>query len=360
MERVKIIFNGKLLNTREQYGLQRYLSQLLLELDRLPADLSIEVLVPRTQGSQLQYKNLSIQEIECGATGRWGDLLWDHVLFPSYVRKNGGVGVDLTLSLPLSGCAVTAIHDCIPELFPQNRTNIIDKLGRQVYIYKVKRNVKKSKAIIAVSSCTKQDILRLYHCEPDKIHVIYNAWQHYMDIPQDDGILEKLQLENGTFFFSLGSAYYHKNFKWVVEAAKQNPVYRFVITGTERLSASDRDMRRKPPENLLFTGYLQDGEVKALMSNCKAFIQPSLYEGFGIPPLEAMSCGARCIVSNTSALPEVYGRSVWYIDPEKYDGIDMDSIMSEDIESNDAVLERYSWKKSAQQLYQLLREVSEA
>lgn len=353
-----IIFNGKSLNNSEQYGVQRYLNQILKEFDNLSKGMTVEVLIPRMQDSKLRYENLIIKEIKCRSKGRIGDLFWDHILFPNYVKKTGGLGVDLILSLPLRGCTVTAIHDCIPELFPQNKVGFVGKLGRWVYIYRVKKNIKNSKAIITVSNCTKQDIVRLYKCDPNKIHIIHNAWQHYADIHQEDVILEKYSLEKGNFFFSLGSAYYHKNFKWIVEAAKQNPQYKFIVTGTERLSASDRDIRSEPPKNILFTGYLQDGEIKSLMSNCKAFILPSLYEGFGIPPMEAMSCGARCIVSNTGSLPEIYGNSVWYIDPLKYDEINMDFIMSKKIEDNDVILNKYSWEKSAAELYHLLEQIS--
>ena len=104
------------------------------------------------------------------------------------------------------------------------------------------------------------------------------------------------------------------------------------------------------PKNIKCTGYLKDGEIKALMHHCIAFIQPSIYEGFGIPPLEAMSTGARCIVAKSSSLPEIYQNSVWYLDPLDYSNIDLKKIMANNIDDNNSVLRRFSWAESAMKL----------
>nr|MCR5404394.1 glycosyltransferase [Butyrivibrio sp.] len=97
-------------------------------------------------------------------------------------------------------------------------------------------------------------------------------------------------------------------------------------------------------------GYLSDSYVKTLMKYCKAFIQPSLSEGFGIPPLEALSVGAEIIVSNATCLPEIYGNTAHYIDPLDYDNIDLEAILSTPVEKPDAILEKFSWDHAAQSL----------
>ena len=162
-------------------------------------------------------------------------------------------------------------------------------------------------------------------------------------------------LEGVDYFFSLGSRLPHKNIKWVTSAAKLHPQYKFVITG----SSGNRDLsfEGEIPENMIFTGYLKDEEIKSLMRHCKAFIQPSFYEGFGIPPMEAMSVGADCIVSTGGSLPEVYKDSVWYIDPYDYENIDLDEIMSRPKASNEFILDEYSWEKSARLLLDILRKI---
>ena len=90
------------------------------------------------------------------------------------------------------------------------------------------------------------------------------------------------------------------------------------------------------------------------MTNCKAFIHPAIYEGFGIPPLEAMSCGAPLIISTATCLPEIYENSVHYIDPFDYN-INLDNLLSQKIESPDVILKKFNWKQEADKLYRLLQ-----
>ena len=217
-------------------------------------------------------------------------------------------------------------------------------------------NVKRAKAVITVSDYSKKDIVRLYHIPAKKVCIIPNAWQHFDRIVPDESVIDRFGLCRGQYLFALGSRSYHKNFKWIAEAAKQNPQYTFIVSGSNNLGTSDTALDTKL-DNLIYAGYLSDGQIKALAAHCKAFIQPSLYEGFGIPPLEAMSTGARCIVSNATSLPEIYGDSVWYIDPLNYKGIDIDKIMSAEIKDNREVLDRFSWERSARRLYALLQHV---
>jgi len=172
-------------------------------------------------------------------------------------------------------------------------------------------------------------------------------------VKQDDSIISRLGLEERRFFFSLGSHFSYKNFRWVESAAKQNPQYRFVVTGADIHMSNMGE--EKVPDNVSFTGYLCDEEVKGLMAHCRAFLHPSLEEGFGIPPMEAMSVGAKCIISNAASLPEIYGDSVWYIDPNNYEHIDLDEIMLVPLAAtNDDVLVRYSWEKSARMVLDVL------
>ena len=91
------------------------------------------------------------------------------------------------------------------------------------------------------------------------------------------------------------------------------------------------------------------------MQHCRAFIHPAIYEGFGIPPLEALSCGADIIVSTATCLPEIYKNSAHYIDPYNYD-VDLDNLLKQPVESRESVLERFDWSVEAKKLLSLLRE----
>lgn len=111
------------------------------------------------------------------------------------------------------------------------------------------------------------------------------------------------------------------------------------------------------PKNMKLLGYVSDEEAKTLMRDCKAFLFPTFYEGFGIPPLEAISAGCKCIVvSDTPVMHEVFGDSVKYINIAEYQlsNINMCDSNQRAIEE---VLENYSWKKSAQKLLTCLERI---
>lgn len=355
-----IIFNGGLLCNTLQYGVQRYTSEILSEMDNLLPTGKAEVVVPSGKEDYPSYNNIKIVKTNFQRNTRIQKFIWDQFVFPFYVRRNRGVGVDLSVALPIIGCDIVAIHDCRTVLFPQFAKSFIEKLKRFFYMIRVKSSITNSNVIVTVSNSAKRDICRLFKCDKSKVEVVYNAWQHFDKVVMDNSIIDDLGLRNKDFFFTLGSRMRHKNIKWIVAAAQQNPHYIFVVTGSEQVNELDTDYRNVRLSNLIYTDYISDEKVKALMKNCKAFIQPSFYEGFGIPPMEAMSVGAKCIVSNSSSLPEIYKNSVWYIDPYRYEKIDMDIIMHANIEENEIILKNYSWKKSAERLYDIIKETEKA
>lgn len=350
------LFNGGTLIGKELYGVQRYTYEILLELDKLVEPGKVKLLVPCEPNKKMEFSNIEVVCLNCNQGKKWSKFYWNHFVFPQYVSKEKGLGIDLLLALPLWGCDVVAIHDCIVELFPENAKTIREKIGRMFYLFRAASAIKRAKLVLTVSESSRNDIERLHNCSQEKIRIVANSWEHFKRILPDYNIIDKLKLDDRAYFFSLGSRYFHKNFRWIREAAIQNPQYLFVITGTENLNSSDRFIDMSI-ENIIYTGYLSDEEVKALMMKCKAFIQPSLYEGFGIPPMEAMSVGAKCIVADTSSLPEIYNKSVWYINPLNYNDIDIDAIMGEDIHDNQEVLERFSWRQSAEKLMVYLNEI---
>lgn len=351
----KIIVNGGSITNEKIYGVQRYTLELLEQLDRIVKDYTVELAVPASEANKLQFQNIKIVGLSA-PFNKGGSVLWNQLIFPGYVKMQDGIGMDLVLALPARNTPIVAIYDCITERFPENSVNLKEKMRRQYYLWKVKRCLKTADTIITDSQFSRNDICSIYHCREDKIQVIPCAWQHFNQIAEDDSVIDRLKLTDKVYFFSLGSHYFHKNSKWIVSAALQNPEYEFVVAG-DYLSVSDVQLKENSSNlsNMHFTGYLSDGEIKSLMRHCRAFIQPSFYEGFGIPPMEAMSVGARCIVSDCTSLPEVYKNSVWYINPNDYSHIDIDEIMRKPIDENSAVLEQYSWSRSAQLLDLILK-----
>lgn len=345
----KVVFLGDTIVGPEPLGIQRFTVEILKELDKLELPYKVEVLIPNIDNCSLKLKNIKI--IRYGKRGRTG-FLWRQFDFPHYINKEKAISVDFTLGLTFHGSDVVCLHDCIHENYPDDFIGLKAKIKRLSYLIRAKRNVKKARKIITVSETSKKELVKFYRIPENKIAVIYNAWQHIERIEPDDSILKKFNIHAGEFFFSLGSQLPHKNFKWILEAAKQNPKETFVVTGSNHVRKNNDHY--EGTNNIIFTGFLSDGEIKSLMSNCKCFIFPSLYEGFGIPPLEAMSVGRKCIISNMRSLPEVYGNSVWYIDPYEYNDINIERIMTENIDDNSIVLRKFSWRSSAQKLNEVL------
>ena len=130
----------------------------------------------------------------------------------------------------------------------------------------------------------------------------------------------------------------------------------FVVSGNENNRIFKDKNNEKDVKNLIYTGYLNDGELVTLYKNCKAFIFPSLYEGFGIPPLEAIECGCKnLILSDIEVLKEIYGNNAVYIDTKNYIKLP-EKLIEADI---DELLEKSSWKKTATLIINVLNEYIE-
>ena len=98
---------------------------------------------------------------------------------------------------------------------------------------------------------------------------------------------------------------------------------------------------------MFYPGYVSDAENAALMKHCKLFLPPAVFEGFGIPPLEALALGAPVALANATCLPELYGDTARYFDPYDYD-VDLDALAAQPVAAPDEVLKKYSWDKTAE------------
>ncbi|GHV28919.1 hypothetical protein AGMMS4952_13730 [Spirochaetia bacterium] len=256
--------------------------------------------------------------------------------------------------LPLAP-GIIFLHDIYSEIFPEDFTSKWDKIVRIYNRWQYRLIAKKAKRIVTVSYFSRNQIAQTYHIAPEKIMVIYNSWNHFKDIKADYSVFDNSPALSKPFYFSLGSLSKRKNIKWIVEYAAKHPDSLFLLSGKSQPTAQAIQLDPGAGmKNIIFLGYLEDAKVKALMEKCKAFILPSYYEGFGIPPLEALSCGAQIIVANAASLPEIYGNTAHYIDPFNTE-VDLDELLKQPVENPEAILKKYSYSASARQVYDLIQ-----
>lgn len=342
----KYAFNGFLFAQR-QTGTMRYAREILLELDRIAEPDEFSLIVP------VYAEHVpDLEKIKIVRYGSVKGILWEQTDYPKYLKQTKQEGFGFNNTFPFLRPGMLVIYDIAYRLHPEFGASLHGKLSniyhKSVFFIAAKKNV----PIITDSYFSKYQLIDFYHIKPERITVIGSAWQHMERIKADDQILNELGLTAKAYYFTLGSLSIMKNTKWVIEVAGKYPQYLFVISGAKSLAERDNFT---VSANVLLTGYISDAQIKALMQNCRAFIYPSIYDGFGLPPLEALSQGAQVICSNAACLPEVYGNSVHYIDP--YDvNVDLDAILAQPVDKPIAVLRKYSWSASAEKLYSLLKE----
>ena len=332
-------------------GQERFLFECLRELDKICCGVDIIVVAPKNKKLNIELKNIPIVYY-----GKKNKLFWVQFSFFRFLKKNKRIGINVFNVCPLFRPDIMFIHDLTPLIYKKLFTGFKGKLS---YLYGElcrKAACKHGIRILTVSHNSKKDILKYYHIPEEKVVVIGNAWQHMQRIEEDASIFEKNpSLKKGEYYLSVGSLAPHKNFRWIKEVAARNKDFVFAVVGS-KISLTTKEDKIIDSENLFYLGKVDDGELKALMSNCKAYIHPALYEGFGIPPMEALSVGAPVLVANTSCLPEIYNGSVHYFEPFDYD-VDLEKLLSEPVDSPDSVLKKYSWKRVAMNLLSVLKEV---
>ncbi len=341
---MKVIVNGRFLIHRIT-GVERYAREILLELDKIILPGEIEMAVPPEVEDIPSYQNIKVTKV-----GTLKNRMWEHISFPRYVKRQKGVALNLCNVAPLSNPGIVCIHDMKVKAHPE----YFNWKFRMWYNILFKNETKRAKRIITVSEFSKKEIIKYYGVSEDRIVVIPNAWQHYERVEFSEGTLKKYRLEKNDFYFGMGSLEPNKNFKWIAETARQMPDQIFAIAGSINEQVFSDNLGFQCPSNMKLLGFVSDSEAKTLMRDCKAFLFPSIYEGFGIPPLEAMSAGCKCIiVSDTEVMHEILFDAVNYINHLKNGHIENLNV----IDNKFGILDRYSWHISSLKLFDLLKEM---
>lgn len=338
---MKIAINGYFY-TRRMDGTSRFSHEILMELDKIAPQGEYYLLVPINTEKVPEFKTIKVVKTGSGKNRIW----WNQVSFGRYAKKYNMITFDTNNTTVLWRPGVACILDLLYLDMADTFNTIKGKLNVLWSGINYRRVAKKCKLIFTISEFSKQRIVDRFHVNGEKIIIVPCGWQHIGRVQPDYGVYERFpKLTKGEYYFTLASMSKYKNFDWILSEAKINVNSIFAIAGGAVKSSKYSEELKKMP-NVVVLGYISDEEVVALMKNCKAFIFPSKYEGFGMPPMEAMAHGAKAIVSTAGSLPEVYGNTVYYIDPYKTDYI-LDDVMKGIIEGPEKVLERFSWKDAA-------------
>ncbi len=231
---------------------------------------------------------------------------------------------------PLVQCrSVVTIHDCIHLMFPQYLPNRGALLYARTFM---EMAAKRATRVLTVSESSKSDIMRFFGTESSKIDVIYNAFDaRFGAEPHEEDVIrvrERYQLHD-EFVLYAGNVKPHKNLERLIDAfhlvrSRGLDHLKLVMIGDDisKYAALRRAVHRYQLHKYVrFLGYLPEETLAVMYRLAAAFVFPSLYEGFGLPPLEAMASGTPVITSNVSSLPEVAGDAAELVDPYDPDAI---------------------------------------
>lgn len=258
---------------------------------------------------------------------------------------------------------VTTVHDMVPYLFPATLPKrVLKNQKKRLAIVKNESDI-----IICVSNTTKEDVEKFLEVPSEKIKVIYSAAAESFK-PQNEQrigeVLQKYKIKP-PFILSVGTQEPRKNIPKLVDAFqkinRENPSASLVLTGKYGWGATI-----DPVPNMIQTGFISENDLISLYSACRVFVYPSLYEGFGLPVLEAMACGAPVITSNNSSLLEIAKDAAILVDPRSEGQLinSINMVLNLDEENYQkmvkASLERaktFSWEKTAKETLEVYKEL---
>lgn len=262
---------------------------------------------------------------------------------------------------------VITIHDLILKRFPTRRASTLGPvkywLKNVAYNLVIFLAAKRAKKIIAISKFTKQDILKYLKVKSEKIEVIYEGVSDFV-VPDvsinEKEILDKYGVKK-PYLLYVGNCYPHKNLDRLILAfdklRKEDKNLHLILAGRHEYFYKRLIKEYGSFKNVIFTDFVLDKDLPVLYKNAEIYVFPSLCEGFGLPPLEAMAHKLPVVCSNNSCLPEILGDSAIYFDPYNIrDMVDKlgkvlnnDGLKKELIKQGGEQIGGYSWERMAQQ-----------
>lgn len=301
-------------------------------------------------------------------------ILWDQAGMPFVAKiKKPDILFIPAFSVPFlyPGKTLVTVHDLIPLVIDQKFS-----FSAKIYWQKIlPLSFKKASHLIAISECTKKDLMYFLKIPPEKITVIPEAPSPIFKPEKDQNlikkILDKFQI-NSPFILSVGTLEPRKNYPRLIRAFAylNEPDINLIIVGKKGWRYKEifhTVAQYKLEKRVKFLNYITDEELMVLYNQALFFVFVSLYEGFGLPLLEALACGCASISSSVSSLPEVGGEAVLYVDPQNTQEIkERMKLLIQNKELRESLkqkalkqAQKFSWKKTADQTFKVIEKIAQ-
>jgi glycosyltransferase involved in cell wall biosynthesis len=357
-----LFVNGRFLD-QPLTGVQRYARELMRHIDYLISTgqpfsgLSVVCLVSLLGKEPLQKE---WKHIEMRRVGQNQNNIWEQLDLP-LALKGQFLFSPTNLGPFLYRNQAATLHDASVFAMPQAYSPTF-RMKYKLGIGLLSHNIRLA---ITVSKFSQKELGHFLNLPQERFQVIYHGSDHLDPIPDDESILDDYELRGQPYFLVVSSQSVHKNVSGLFEAVrKMDAMVRLVLVGGSFKSVFQGNNLGVMPPNIVKVGYIDDSKLKALYKNALGLIFPSLYEGFGLPVLEAMRCGCPVLCSRVASLPEVGGDAVLYFDPR--DPEDMANVLNRFISDPGlqadlkkrglARSEQFLWKDTAKKTLGLLVE----
>ena len=365
---MKILYDGSIYSIQVTGGINRYFANVI---NRLPDDFIPSLIVEKyPEFNCPTHPNLKLfrwykrfrperfrvltEKLYANAINKFNNFDLAHPTYYSLVTRQ---------SLDYYQCPIViTVHDMILELFPERVPHISSDISIK------KEAIKSAQAIICVSESTKNDLINIYNISEDKISVIYHATGISLSLSYGSEIVPE-----APYYLYIGSRSKYKNFDPLLLAfaktiSTQSALILCVIGAPFNDEEAKRIAELKLGEHLENYGYVSDSHLAKLYRHSIALVYPSLYEGFGIPPLEAMSCKTAVIAANSSSIPEVVNDAGLLFNPESVDELaeKLIFLLNHPLERENLITKGYarsklfSWEKTVTETIDVYRSIVES
>lgn len=346
-----IYINGRFL-TQSMTGVQRYATEIVKRIDgRVGRG---EATAPYVLLTPPDALDAGLKHIEQRAVGKRGGHPWDQIDFALAARKGAVLCLAATGPVAIRR-QLAVIHDAAvqrhPELFSKTYVRVHGAIDRMLA---------KRARIGTVSDFSRRELSDVLHLSAERIVVARNGAEH-LSIEADETVVDRLELRDKPYFLILGNITRNKNLAVAMRALERLQPTDIRLIAVGKLQESVFGKGYLPPKGpgLVLPGRLEDAEVAGLMRSARALIFPSLYEGFGIPPLEAMANDCPVLASTADAIRETCGDAVDYFDPNDDERLarlmtqaaeDQGDWRAKRIAAGRERLKQFSWQASANTL----------